>query len=185
MSILGDIAQRATETNLPFMLIGGNAVVAHGYPRQTQDVDVLVRESDRRAWDTLMTTLGYRAHHITRAFHMYSPPQPPFPPVDFMLVDAHTFDRLQSGGQKVTIEAVEVLVPSLPHLIALKLHALRHGGEHRRSVDLGDIAELVRLNQVDLAREPYPEILERYGTTDIKRDLAVLLGRSGPGAAGP
>ena len=101
-----------------------------------------------------------------------------------MLVDAGTFDLLRSGGEKVDLKGVQVMVPSLPHLIALKLHALRHGGEHRRGVDLGDIAELVRLNQVDLATEPYPEILERYGTAEIQCELAVLLGKHGPRSAG-
>jgi predicted nucleotidyltransferase len=183
VSILADISHRAAEVNLPFMLIGGNAVVAHGYPRQTQDVDILVRETDRRDWDALMVSLRYRAHHVTRAFHMYAPPEPPLPPVDFMLVDTATFDRLQAGAQKVEMDSVEVSIPSLPHLIALKLHALRQGG-NRRPVDLADIVELIRLNQVDLAKAPYPEILERYGTAEIRRKLAILLGGDGPESAG-
>jgi predicted nucleotidyltransferase len=182
VSILAKITHSAAEAKLPFMVIGGNAVVAHGYPRQTQDVDFLVREIDRRAWDALMASLRYRAHHVTRAFHMYAPPEPPFPPVDFMLVDTATFDRLKAGAQKIDMDSVEVLIPSLPHLIALKLHALRQGGD-RRPVDLADIAELVRINHVDLATAPYSEILERYGTAEIQRELRILLGGAGPEAA--
>ena len=180
MSILAEINQSAAEANLPFLVIGGNAVVAHGYPRQTQDVDVLVREIDRQAWNALMCSLRYRAHHVTRAFLMYAPPEATFPPVDFMLVDTATFDRLQAGADKVAMQSVEVLIPSLPHLIALKLHALRQGGESRRPVDLADIAELIRFNHVDLANPPYPEILQRYGTAEIRRQLNILLGGEGP-----
>jgi hypothetical protein len=181
VSILAELASRAADTGLRYILIGGNAVVAHGYPRQTQDFDLLVREPDRRAWDTLMVSLGYRAHHLHRAFHMYAPPAPPLPPIDFMLVDAQTFERLESGSQEIEINTTVVRIPSLAHLIALKLHAIKHGGEHRKAIDLSDVIELVRHNQVNLAAAPYSEILERYASANTRNELAILV----PGAFRP
>ena len=40
----------AREANLPFLVIGGYAVVAHGYQRNTADLDVLIRRSDLNTW---------------------------------------------------------------------------------------------------------------------------------------
>ena len=178
MSILATITERADAAALPFLVIGGNAVIAYGYPRQTQDFDLLVCESDRRAWDALIVALGYHPHHIHRVFHMYNATTTSLPPVDLMLVDRRTFDRLSDGARGVEIGTASVRVPALAHLIALKLHALRHGGEHRRAADLTDVVELVRLNEVNLASPEYREILERYASADTRRDLAVLLPRA-------
>ena len=38
------------EAGLPFLIIGGLAVIAHGYQRNTVDLDYLARRSDREAW---------------------------------------------------------------------------------------------------------------------------------------
>ncbi|MEI9898570.1 MAG: hypothetical protein WDN28_33120 [Chthoniobacter sp.] len=131
MKILATIVERAAAANLPFLVIGGNAVIAYGYPRMTRDIDLLVREADRRAWDELMLDLGYLQHQVMRAFHMYNPRQRGEPPVDLMLVDESTFAKLSAGRGTSILDETEVFLPKLSHLLALKLHALRQGGEHR------------------------------------------------------
>ena len=45
---------------LPFLIIGGYAVAAHGHTRATFDVDFLVCRPDRDAWFTLAS----RAHRV-------------------------------------------------------------------------------------------------------------------------
>ena len=55
VKIRATIAARAAAEGLPFLAIGGNAVIAYGYPRMTRDLDLLAREDDRRARDTLST----------------------------------------------------------------------------------------------------------------------------------
>jgi hypothetical protein len=59
VKLLATIAERAAAANLPFLVIGGNALIAYGYPRMTRDIGLLVREKDRPAWDNLLTSLGY------------------------------------------------------------------------------------------------------------------------------
>jgi len=181
VKILATIAERAAAEGLPFLVIGGNAVIVYGYGRKTMDLDLLVREDDRRAWDTLITSLGYKPHQIARVFHMYNPIGGALPPVDLMLVDSGTFSKLSAAPHSGVLENQPVLVPSLPHLLALKLHALRHGHPDRQIRDFGDVVELVRLNKVNLASAEYQEILNRYADDTTRRKLAEAL----PGSFGP
>ena len=98
-----------------------------------------------------------------------------------MLVDAGTFSKIYAEPHQCVLEGVMVAVPALPHLIALKLHALRHGDEHRHTRDFGDVVELVRRNAVNLATAEYQEILYRYADQATRDKLA----REVPGAFGP
>jgi hypothetical protein len=168
-------AEKAAAKGLPFLIIGGNAVIAYGYPRQTQDFDFLVSETDRRAWDELITSLGYRQHSIQKVFHMYTPLERGQPPVDLMLVNSRTFEKLSAGATISEVDGQQIYYPSLLHLIALKLHALRSGLEHRRARDFGDVVELMMINRLSLAAPEFQEILERYGTPAITAELRIRL----------
>jgi predicted nucleotidyltransferase len=56
------VARALNAAGVPFLVVGGVAVIAHGYGRLTQDVDLVVRldaESVRRAFHAL-GQLGYR-----------------------------------------------------------------------------------------------------------------------------
>ena len=183
MRIVAMLAQNAALKGLPFLIIGGNAVIAYGYPRMTSDVDLLVRDTDRRAWDELILPLGYRPHQIQRAFHMYTPLSREFPPVDLMLVDRATFEKLSADATETVLAGETVRLPSLRHLIALKLHALRSGQAHRKERDMGDVLQLVQLNQVDLASPDYAEIVARYATPALAAEIQFrLAGSQSPGA---
>ena len=63
------IARALNEREVPFIIVGGLAVVAHGYGRQTQDLDLVIRLQPgciRRAFEAL-ATLGYHADPQRRA----------------------------------------------------------------------------------------------------------------------
>jgi len=168
---LATIVERAAAANLPFLVIGGNAVIAYGYPRMTRDIDLLVREGDRRAWDELMLGLGYLPYQIMRAFHMYNPQRRGDPPVDLMLVDESTFAKFIAGRGVSTLDETEVFLPKLSHLLALKLHALREGGAHRFDRDMSDVVTLIRVNGVALADPEYADILDRYATPAVRAEI--------------
>lgn len=56
------VARALNDAQVPFVVVGGVAVIAHGYGRLTQDVDLVVRldpESVRRTFEAL-GHLGYR-----------------------------------------------------------------------------------------------------------------------------
>ncbi len=171
MQIVSAISKLADTSNLPFLVIGGHAVIAYGYPRQTADVDFLVIDQNRHAWDSLVLALGYRHHHIQSAFQMYNPVQIGLPAIDLMLVDAQTFSKLAADAHDCEVGGVQVKIPSLRHLIALKLHALRSGQADRRERDLGDVLTLMRLNGLTLASPSYPEIFARYASPALQREI--------------
>ena len=183
VKIVGTIAEKAAAEGLPFLVIGGNAVIAYGYPRMTSDLDLLVRKADRRAWDTLIMQLDFRQHQIAHAFHMYNPKVSGQIPVDLILVDDSTFEKLARSAVESDMEGTTIRIPSLAHLIAMKLHSIKSGAEHRHSRDLSDVATLVQLNKVDLASPEYAEIVERYATPAILATVRLLVdGPRSPGA---
>ena len=40
----------AEQAKLPFLVVGGHAVILHGYQRNTADLDALIRRTDLDAW---------------------------------------------------------------------------------------------------------------------------------------
>ena len=46
------LAQIAQTHQLPFLLIGGNAVIRYGIPRFTRDIDLLIPDTHEKAWLT-------------------------------------------------------------------------------------------------------------------------------------
>ncbi|HYE63295.1 MAG TPA: hypothetical protein VD997_14990 [Phycisphaerales bacterium] len=56
------VARVLNEAGVPFLVVGGLAVIAHGYVRTTQDIDLVIRlepSAIRRAFAALLT-IGYR-----------------------------------------------------------------------------------------------------------------------------
>jgi len=180
-SIFGQLVSQAAAGGLPFLLIGGNAVVGHGYQRMTRDIDLLVHDRDRAAWDSLITGLGYGRYDTRDAFHMYHAPARGHPPLDLMFVDASTFAKLSAYPATCVLHQVEIPIPRLSHLLALKLHALKGGAAHRYERDMGDVVELIRINRVDLADPEFTAIFDRYATEPIRREVERRL--AGPGAS--
>ena len=62
-SLLKRIASACDECRVPYMIIGGQAVMLHGEPRQTLDVDVTVQMShqNREEIELLLNKTGLRA----------------------------------------------------------------------------------------------------------------------------
>jgi hypothetical protein len=179
VTFLTTLSMRAAEAGLSYLLIGGNAVIAHGFPRQTRDIDLLVREADRRKWDSLILSLGFTQHQVARSFQMYNPIDRSLPPVDLMVVNESTFSKVMAEAQEGSSHGVRVRLPKLSHLIAMKLHSLRSDAPHRRSRDLLDVLELIRLNRIDLEEEEYREIFSRYADARTREEIDRHLSGSG------
>lgn len=46
MDVLAALADFSARESVPFAVVGGHAVIAHGYPRLTADIDIAIREDD-------------------------------------------------------------------------------------------------------------------------------------------
>jgi predicted nucleotidyltransferase len=167
MTVLEQIQGAATQRGMAFLLIGGFAVIEHGYARLTNDLDLLVCREEAAAWRELLLGLRYRLDHDGGNFQQYSPPEPGAMPVDLMLVAPRTFDGMLAAARPIEVQGASVRLVSLDHLLALKLHALKQARLHRFLQDFQDVLELVRVNKLDLRSPRFRDLFLRYGTADL------------------
>jgi hypothetical protein len=158
------IARALDAAGVPFIVVGGLAVVAHGFGRQTQDIDIVIRlqpESVRNAFGAL-ETLGYRPLIPVTADGFSNPEQRARwikekgmtvlsfhserhreTPVDIFVIEPFDFE------EEYPLALVEQLAEGVPVRI-LRLHSLlRLKQEAGRPQDLADIAELRLLHGED------------------------------------
>jgi hypothetical protein len=154
-----------------FVMIGGHAVNAHGYERTTIDLDFLVLGTDQASWKSLMARIGYKSIHETKAFIQFAPEAGGPIRIDLMTVEESTFGKLLQASEKKFYGNRHILVASILHLVALKLHACRTWDRAVQGKDYYDILNLIRIHRLDTNSEEFQEILNRYATESIRERL--------------
>ena len=177
MSFLEKIDQQATDRGLRFLVIGGLAINSYGYSRDTSDLDLFVSQNDRTEWAKILTDFGYRIFHDGGNFVQYETPEKNAWPVDLMLVQEETFVRMFAAATSADLFGVKTKVPSLKHLIALKLHALKNTRAQRFLKDFLDVENLIRINQLDIKSKTIRDLFEKYGTPDLYEKISRALGQ--------
>ena len=180
MKPLDDLAGLSAAQGIDFIVCGGHAVNAYQVIRKTGDVDVVVRERDLRRWRDQLVALGYSVFHEDPAFLQLSPPTAAGWPVDLLVVDDATFDIMQQDARRFRFGAVACLIPSVEHLIAMKLHALRFSGEQRMRKDGIDVVELAETNGIDLLGEGFRALCERFGDARVYERILQYAGKPAP-----
>ncbi|MEW6745887.1 MAG: nucleotidyl transferase AbiEii/AbiGii toxin family protein [Planctomycetota bacterium] len=175
MEILRILTHRGRERGISFILIGGHALNVYGVARQTGDVDIVVRAEDRNEWRAILTSLGYKLYHDHPSFMQFMAPSIDTWPVDLILVDGPTFTGLHHDGREVELGAARVIVPSVEHLLALKLHVLKQQQPERELRDLEDILGLIERARVDVSRPAFLHLCEKYGTREIHDRIVELM----------
>src|SRR5216684_541845 len=87
MSDLEQIQRKAQEQNLECLLIGGLAVIEHGFARLTTDIDLIVRARCRDSWKTVLAALDYRLINEQDNFQQYERSEDASWPLDLKLVN--------------------------------------------------------------------------------------------------
>jgi len=149
MSLFEQLSRQATLRGLRFLVIGGHAVMEHGFQRGTDDADILVCNTDRSAWLEIVGGLGYKLFRDGGNFVQFESREADQWNLDLMLATEDTFNRLLAAAQQANLEGAAVVVPSLEHLLALKIHALKHGRGLRALKDMTDVAQLMLVNRID------------------------------------
>ena len=157
------VLEALNRARVRYLVVGGVAVVLHGYLRTTAGLDLVVhleRENVLQAIDAL-TGLGYRprapvdppsfADPETRlqwvhernlmVFSMWSGAHPGLE-VDLFVEEPFDFDEVYSRALRVPLQRIEATVIALDDLLALK----RKAG---RPLDLQDVAALESLRAGD------------------------------------
>jgi hypothetical protein len=165
------IAACSKNAEVPFLVIGGLAVIAHGYPRDTVDLDYLVRRCDREAWRRALALQGYRIANEHENFAQFTS-RPGSTDLDLMFVSDATFQAMFAASEVKSIGISDARFPSLEHLIALKLHVLKQGIPHRMLGDMDDVINLLLANRVDLRQESWRQLFAKYGNLDLYEKIA-------------
>ena len=177
MKFFETIDAETRKRNLQFLVIGGLAVNLHGYSRDTADLDLLICADQREQWLDLFLQLGYVIYKDGGNFIQLSSQEHAAWPVDLMLVQGKTFAPMFTASRQVDLYGTPSRLPSLEHLIALKLHALKNGRFDRFLKDFLDVENLIRINQLDLKSENIRQLFVKYGTMElydkVSRSLAV------------
>lgn len=146
-----DLTRLLEEAGIEAAVVGGVAVVLHGYLRTTADVDVYVGAETQAAADVLAAN-GYTFDAPNREFRRGDVP-------------VH-FVRLEEVGQppreRTLIEGVRTV--SLPDLIDMKL---RSGTKFvNRAKDLADVVELIRARSLGAG---FAALIEKSLRPEFKR----------------
>ncbi len=177
MSVIANVSRAAGKNNLPFLLIGGYAVLAHGFIRTTGDVDFLIRKSQATHWQELLEGLKFVVKFSGPTFLQFDPPPGEKLPLDLMFVSDENFDKMFSEARQIETDGVNVKVVSLPHLFALKCHAFK-SRPHRAMKDIEDLVQLTKLNKLDLNEPSLRAILLKHGGQEfyelLKRERDAL-----------
>jgi predicted nucleotidyltransferase len=167
MGLLQQIVTETQNRGLDFLVIGGHAVNFYGYSRDTADLDLLIRQDARAAWTEMFSRLAFVIDRDAGIFIQFAPPTQAEWPVDLMLVREPTFVGMLAASRQVEMYGARLRIPSLEHLIALKLHALQHTRPRRFLKDFQDVEGLVRINHLDLQSEKVRQMFLKYGNLDL------------------
>ncbi len=154
--------QRAKLAGLPFLLIGGHAVAAHGFPRLTFDVDIVVPKNRAPEWKQWFEALGYRCFFETKGFFQLTGADGDVIPVDVMTVEENTFEKLSATSVVKMHQGMAVALPSAESIIAMKLHAIPQRDPDARPKDWMDIEGIIRANKLDVRAPAFRAMVLRY-----------------------
>jgi hypothetical protein len=170
LQLLGEYLEKGPAV----LLIGGYALQAYGVVRQTLDVDFLVCEGDSPALGRILEGEGYREAARTETFVRYTHSPLYLMDVDLVLVDRQTFDSLIEDSIEFHLGQTRFRVPSLSHLMALKLHAANQRPE-RVLRDMSDIVALMRANPDVVSEYELQTLCARHGSEGIFTKLKEYL----------
>lgn len=138
MPIYATVFDALQEFDIPFLVIGGHAVVLQGHQRNTFGLDLLISELSLSTTKSVLERLEYSPYFESGAFLQLTPGTG-LPPLDLMIVDETTFTRLSHFTEARVFDARTIRIPDPKRLIAMKLHALKAASRLNREKDWDDI----------------------------------------------
>ena len=165
-SVFHLISDLTHEEGVPCVLIGGFAINHYRVTRQTADVDFLITKEGLEKISGLLEKAGYKKALSQENFVQFQSGRLSLLDVDFMFVDQETLQKIMKEGEQFKIVGQTFTVPSLHHLIALKLHSIKHNPKLRLAKDFPDIINLIKINEVNVKDKKFKELCLKYGTAE-------------------
>ena len=154
------------QAECPVLIIGGNALGAHGYVRMTVDVDCMVAKSSVEKLSAVLGSHGFQRAGEFSSFHEYwFEGKPGGMPIHAMFVDEATFEKIWASRRRMPSESGSLHVPSAGHLIALKLHAAKSNPK-RLFKDMSDVLALLERNADGVSKDELAKICARYASPE-------------------
>ena len=165
------ISSISSDKGIIIVLIGGFAVNSYKVTRQTVDIDFLITKSDFEKIHGLLGEQGYREDYVNEVFVKFRTDSDYLMDLDFIFIDKKTLDKIIKEGKEISIAKQNFIVPSLDHLIALKLHSIKNNPNLRITKDLPDIIELIRANKINVENNGFKELCKKYGTQELYNEI--------------
>jgi len=83
-----------------------------------------------------------------------------------------TFEKIFAVAAEEEMYGTRLKIPILDHLLALKLHALKHGHIGRHMKDHLDLEGLIRVNHLDIKSEKMRTLFLKYGNLNIYEQVS-------------
>ena len=139
------VVETLNRADVPYALCGGMAVVLHGYPRLTRDIDLLIRSQDMDAARAVLASAGFTIPgglipldagrpHERNVFRISRAMGDDLLTVDLLLLPDF-LEEVWNSRETYVLDDVIVTVVSVDGLITMKKIAGRHQ-------DLSDIEHL-------------------------------------------
>ena len=132
---------------------------------------ILIVEEDYHKLKGLFLAQGYEETVHTDIFVKQSHKDRSAMPIDLLFVDRDTFESIWRSSGEATVSGHVFKTPSLLHLIALKLHAIKTGSKDRAWKDLPDIIRLVIANRINVESSDFVEICKKFGPAGIQQKI--------------
>lgn len=174
-SVFHLISDLTEKEGVSCILIGGFAVNYYRVTRQTADVDFLITKDDFKKIIVLLEEAGYKKELVQENFAQLKSTQISLLDVDFMFVDQDTLTKILKESREIEIAKQKFLVPSLDHLIALKLHSIKYNPKLRLTRDLPDIINLIKINEVNFKDKEFKKLCMKFGTEEIYNKIGEAL----------
>ena len=161
-NVLGILAEKLAEKDIPYSLIGALALSIYGLPRFTSDIDLLTEGHYWKLIVPLMERLGYTCFQKTKSFAQFDSELGVYGNIDFMFVNTDQGRDILKRSIIINDELLgshPVIQPT--DYIVLKLMAIANNPD-RSSKDEGDIFEVLKLSKSNL-------ILEDFDLVDRER----------------
>lgn len=162
---LRKIARRLDDLDVPYAVVGGLALFAHGYERFTSDVDILVSPDGLKTIHDRLEGLGYLppfkgSKNLRDTEHGVR--------IEFLVAGQHPGSGMSMpiafpDPDDVAVELDGIRYLNLPTLVELKLASGMTGGIHRMK-DLVDVIELIKITSppASFADELNPYVRDKY-----------------------
>lgn len=166
MNLFAWLDELVQKEGFRFLVVGGHAVNAYGYARYTKDLDLLINRDEKERWLCKLYEAGFTLVHDGGNFLQLTS-SASGGPVDFMLVNEQTFQRMEGEAGATKICDFNFRVPSLNHLLALKIHALKYGPPVRGLKDFSDVLHLIEVNRIEPLGDNFRALCDKYGDKTI------------------